>query len=486
MKSKKAFMLGAAMAASCFVSAFALAEQNPSTDSSKLSAQAVKQAVEKALKSGGKIESAKVAGELKQKLQAAKAGKPKTVASKAAVKSAPFDTVVGELKKPSQDELESAAVAAFEPLFPTLDINTLYTISAVQAGEEFAYHFNLPQNARIQVQLVNQSAGTDMSLTLFRDDGQGNLSVLGTSDAAGNADEYLNGVLPAGDYYWYMVAKVANNSQFSFGVAVDANIDAYEPNDTAQTAFVLPDALNKVTGNLDNINDVDYFDFPAVRGQSVSMFLGDDDKGTRNQWIFDRFDGVNWITVPVGSTSTYPSVAPGTVIKVRVRANTAVAQDPTAQYKLSLGSTPRINSNTVTGDNIVRVPVSVSPLATQTARVLNWSTQWSDSTGTPLLGVTPVLRVDKRFYDINFHWVDFKATTNSAGTSTASANIGDCFGDFNVVIPDSSTGVPYNWATNFNIGGWRIELDEFPGVGVGGNNVQYVTLGHICTQTIVH
>ena len=29
MKSKKAFMLGAAMAATCFVSAFALAEQYP-------------------------------------------------------------------------------------------------------------------------------------------------------------------------------------------------------------------------------------------------------------------------------------------------------------------------------------------------------------------------------------------------------------------------------------------------------------------------
>ena len=43
MKSKKAFMLGAAMAASCFVSAFALAEQYPSQPLPKLSAQALKQ-----------------------------------------------------------------------------------------------------------------------------------------------------------------------------------------------------------------------------------------------------------------------------------------------------------------------------------------------------------------------------------------------------------------------------------------------------------
>ena len=478
MKSKKAFMLGAAMAASCFVSAFALAAQPPQS----LNAEAVRQAVDKALKSGGKLTPAKVPASLKQKLQAAKTGQSRAVTQ--AVKTAPFNTVVGELKKPGQAELKSAAVAAFVPLFPTLDINTLYTLNGVAQGEEFAYHFNLPENARIQVQLVNQSAGTDMSLTLFQDDGQGNLSVVGSSDAAGNADEYLNGVLPAGDYYWYMVAKVANNAQFSFGVAVDTNIDAYEPNDTPQTAFVLPDSMNKVTGNLDNANDVDYFDFKAVRGQSVSMFLAGDADGSRNQWIFDRFDGVNWVTIPAGSTSTYPSVTPGTTVKVRVRANPAVAQDPSKYYQLSLGSTPRLNTSSVKGDNIVRV--TEVWLATQTARLLNWSTQWSDSTGAPLLGVTPVLRVDNHFVDLNYRWVDYKATTNSAGVSEATANIGTCFGDYTTVINDSSTGVPYKWRTTYNEGGWRIELAEFPGVGVGGENVQYVSLGHICTQDIIH
>lgn len=480
MKSKKALMLGAAMMASCFVSACALADQAPS----KLSADAVKQAVNTALKSGGKLDASKVSPELKQKLSVAKSGQSKTVTK--ALKSAPFDSVVGELKKPAQSELKSAAVAAFEPLFPTLDINTLYTVDGVQAGNEFAYHFNLAQNARVLVQLVNQSAGADMSLTLFQDDGQGNLSVVGSSDAAGNADEYLNGVLSAGDYYWYMVAKVADNAQFSFGVAVDSNIDAFEPNDSAQTAFVLPDSMNKVSGNLDNAGDVDYFDFKAVRGQSVSMYLAGDDDGSRNQWIFDRFDGANWITVPAGSTSTYPSVTPGTTVKVRVRANPAVAQDPSKYYQLSLGSTPRLNTSSVKGDNIVRVPVSEMPLATQTARLLNWSTQWSDSTGAPLLGVTPVLRVDNHFVDFNYRWVDYKATTNSAGVSQATANIGTCFGDYTTVINDSSTGVPYTWRTTYNQGGWRIELAEFPGVGVGGNNAQYVSLGHICTQDIIH
>ncbi|AVE04603.1 hypothetical protein ACQRBV_17820 [Pseudomonas sp. R11F] len=480
MKSKKSLILGAAMMAACFTSASALAD----VTLPKLTPGTVNQAVVDALKPGGKIEAVPVSAELRQKLLDAMKGKAKAVTKNA--KAAPFNTAVGELKKPSQAQLKSAAVADFVPLFPTLDINTLYTIDQVQTGQDFTYHFNLPQNARAVVQLIDQSAGADMSLSLFVDDGQGNPQLVATSDNPGSADEYLTGILPAGDYYWFMLAKTANNAQFSFGVAVDTNIDAFEPNDTAQTAFVLPDSMNKVSGNLDNASDVDYFDFKAVRGQSVSMYLAGDESGSRNQWIFDRFDGVNWVPVPAGSTSTYPSVAPGTTVKVRVRANPAVAQDPSKYYQLSLGSTPRLDTHDVKGDNIVRVPVSEMPLATQTARVLNWSTKWSDSTGAPLLGVTPVLRVDNHFIDLNYRWVDYTATTNSAGVSQASANIGTCFGDYSTVINDSSTGVPYKWATTYNQGGWRIELAEFPGVGVGGNNVQYVSLGHICTQTIIH
>lgn len=487
MKSKKASMLGAAMAASCFVSAFALAEQYPSQAPAKLSAQAVKQAVDQVLKVGGKVQSSKLSVELKQKLKAAKAAKPKAPASKAAASAAPFEAVIGELQKPQQDQLQGAAIAAFTPQFPTLDINTLYTLTGVETGAEIAYHFNLPKNARIQVQLLNQSAGTDMSLSLFHDDGQGNLTLLGTSDNADSADEYLNGVMPAGDYYWYMVAKAASNSQFSFGVAVDSNIDAFEPNDTAQTAFALPDALNQVTGNLDSVNDVDYFDFTALRGQGVGMFLGDDGEGTRDQWIFERFDGNNWVVIQPNNTSTYPNLTPGYTVKVRVRANPAVALNPQARYLLSFGSAPRLNQSNVNGDNVVRIPSSIMQLATQAARSLSWSTQWSDSTGEPLRGVTPVLRVDKRFDNtINYHWVNYEAKTGITGAASGNVDLGTCSGDLNAVYPDSSSGQTYNWRTWFNMGGWRIELKEFPGVGVGGNITQYVSLGHICSQTIVH
>ncbi|MBI6568389.1 hypothetical protein YA0745_29455 [Pseudomonas synxantha] len=480
MKSKKAFMLGAAMAASCFVSAFALAEQAPL----KLSAQTVKQAVDKALKPGGTLEKNSLSDALKQKLNAAKAGQTKVVKSKPVASNVAVDTKLSELQKPDPAQMKQAAIAEFTPLFPTLDINTLYTLTGVETGAQIAYHFNLPKNSRIQVQLLNQSAGTDMSLTLFHDDGQGNLTPLGTSDNPGSADEYLNGVLPAGDYYWFMVANTASNAQFSFGVAVDSNIDAYEPNDTEQTAFVLPDALNQVAGNLDTVNDVDYFAFTSLRGQGVGMFLGDDEEGTRNQWIFERFDGTKWVVIPPQTTSTYPSLTPGYTVKVRVRANPDVALNPQAQYKLTLGSAPRLNQHNVNGDNVVRIPSSIAQLATQAARSLSWSTQWSDSTGEPLRGVTPVLRVDKHFSG-PYNFTNYEARTGITGAASGNVDLGTCSGDYRVVYPDSGSGQTYNWETWFNEGGWRLELKEFPGVGVGGNIVQTVSMGHICSQRIV-
>ena len=64
MKSKKAFMLGAAMAATCFVSAFALAEQYP-----HLAAQAAQPTVKQSLKAAGNVAAAKASATLKQQLK---------------------------------------------------------------------------------------------------------------------------------------------------------------------------------------------------------------------------------------------------------------------------------------------------------------------------------------------------------------------------------------------------------------------------------
>lgn len=53
---------------------------------------------------------------------------------------------------------------------------------------------------------------------------------------------------------------------------------------------------------------------------------------------------------------------------------------------------------------------------------------------------------------------------------------------------DHETYSGQTWETDFNVGGWRIDvLEAFDplAVGVGGENFEYVVLGHICDQTLL-
>ncbi|NWE80326.1 PPC domain-containing protein [Pseudomonas yamanorum] len=487
MKSKKAFVLGAAMMAASFVSAFALAEQYPSQSSVHLSEKSLSAAVKSALKSGGKVQATASSAQVLDKLKVAQTAKPVGVSRQVASVAKPSESVqIAAVSRLVKSAKAPAAQAAFVPLCDSLDINVGYSYDGLLSGQSQCFHFNVPAKAKVQIYLAGQQPGTEMALTLFQDDGQNNLTALITSDNPGNSDEVISGMLEAGDYYWFLEAKVADGSAFDFGAIVNTAIDAYEPNDTAETAFALPDRLNYLTGNLDSPDDVDYFDFAAVRGQGVSLFLGDDDKGVRNQWIFEYFNGSAWVNIPGGSTATFPSRAPGFVYKARVRANPAEVWDAKSEYKLTFGSSPRLTDSDARGGTVTRIPVGVAPLATQAGRLMTWRTEWKDSTGAPLVGVTSQLKVDKRFVPgPDFNWTVFSAVTDSAGKTSGSAELGGCVGDYRAQYYDSSTGVKYLWDTWYNVGGWRIDLKELPNVGVGGDNVPYVSLGHICSQDII-
>lgn len=498
MKSKKAFIMGAAMAASCFVSAFALAEQYP-----HLAAQTPQVSVKQALKDASKIQANKAPATLKQRLQSSAHLKKPVFAAKSKADSVVEDIIapaaVGKVQKATGKQASAAQAALVQGCEVTLDVNALYTIEGVQAGALLCYHFNLPQKARINALLVNQTVGTDMSLSLFQDDGQGNPLPMGTSNNPGNGDESLSGVVPAGDYYWFMEANAAvDGSSFQFGVAVDTNIDAYEPNDTPDTAFQLPDTLNYLSGNADSLDDVDYFDFTAVRGQSVGITLVADaaSGSTRGKWILERFDGSQWVTVGANVISTsIPSPGVGGVVKVRVRPNQHPNEpwSATGKYTLSFGSNPRVNNPDMKGEaNVLRIPYSASNvgygyMTTQAYRDLTWTMGLSDSTGAPLVGLHPIVYLDQHINpdtgDIVYK--AYSAATDSSGQAGGTINVGTCFGDFQTEFVDYSQGYNNTWRTDFNYGVWRMEVLEYPGIGVGGENTQFVSFGHLCKQTLL-
>lgn len=496
MKSKKAFMLGAAVAASCFVSAFALAEQYP-----HLAAQAPQPSIKQSLKAAGNVQSTKAPAGLKQQLRAGAQLKKSQPAVKAKADSVvvdhPAQAPVTQVKKPSAQSATAVQAALVQGCETTLDVNQLYTINGVQTGDLLCYHFNLPSKARINALLVGQTAGTNMALTLFQDDGQGNPIPLGTSDNPGTGDESLEGVLPAGDYYWFMEANAAvQGSSFQFGVAVDASIDAFEPNDTPDTAFQLPDTLNYLQGNADSVNDVDYFDFTAVRGQSVGIALTPDaaSGSTRNKWILERWDGSQWAQVdPALKSTSVPSPGVGGVVKVRVRPNPGDAWSATGKYNLSLGSNPRINTSDVKGEpSVIRIPYSASDvgygyMTTQAYRNLTWTMNLSDSTGAPLVGLHPIVYLDQHINPDtgNIVYKAYSAATDSAGEAAGTINVGTCSGDFQTTFVHYSQGYNNTWRTTFNYGVWRMEVLEYPGIGVGGDNVPYVSFGHLCNQTLL-
>ena len=75
------------------------------------------------------------------------------------------------MRKADAKQASAVQAALVQGCETTLDVNLLYTLNGVQTGNLLCYHFNLPQKARINVLLVGQTAGTDMSLSLFQDNG---------------------------------------------------------------------------------------------------------------------------------------------------------------------------------------------------------------------------------------------------------------------------------------------------------------------------
>lgn len=389
------------------------------------------------------------------------------------------------------------ATATFTPLCPTLNINVLYTLSGVTTGNAACYHFNVPARSKSQVILTGQNLSTNFLLALFKDDGFNNTTVVDISDNPGNSDEFILALTEPGDYYWYMEANAADGTAFNFGVAVNSQIDQYELNDTLGQATVLADGIHTLTANSDDSFDEDYYQFTSVRGQNVRIRMDGISPASNSNWILEYLNGSTWMPLSAQTIYNVGSLVPQEVVTIRVRPNPSFVPSASAQYRLIFGSTPIRTGASVTpaATNFARIPfgypwpnpIDKIYLTTQTTQSLFWGMSFTDSSGTPLFGLQPVLKLAKNVFDKNgngfleYLGADVDESDFTYYTSNL-VNLGTCFGNYEAQFFDSGNA----WDTDFNFGLWRIEVPGHDDLGVGGENVPYVTLGHICDQDLIN
>ena len=386
------------------------------------------------------------------------------------------------------------AKSSFVPLCPTLNINLTYTLSGIQTGQAACYHFAIPTRAKSTVTLTNQSAGMNMALYVFKDDGANNLSLAGSSDKPGNANESVLLLTEPGNYYWYMEANTANGNPFNFGVSVNTVIDPFELNDTQAQATMFLRGLNVVYANSDSANDYDYYQYTAENGEQVRLRLDAISPANNNNWIIEVLNGGNWEAVDKGYNKTLHNLAPQEVVNVRVRPNPSAPPAAAHVYKLTFGSKPLMvqGYNGAFGEHdVLRIPYEVREiyLTTQFYSQLSWNLRMQDSTGAPLPYVEAVFKVAKDVDLFNAGGAivyTYSALSDFAGNAGTLINFGTCSGRYDTTYQVTQNHYINTYSASVNIGWYRIEVANEPDVGVGGSNVQYVTLGHICSQTLIN
>lgn len=393
---------------------------------------------------------------------------------------------------------ELAVESTITPICPTLATGNLYTLSNSQPGESICYHFEITERSKTTALLVGQSTETDVNLSVLRHNPDDTFTAIGASANVGNLDEAVFALTEPGHYYWFMEVIDSDGSPFSFGAAVTANLDAFEYNDTEALATILPDQQIGLTGNMDSIYDVDYYQFTAVNGQDLSILLTD--ATSSDEYIIEKNEN-GWVPLTVNKHNIVSNLSENQKINLRVRANTALPVNPANNYKLNIASIVTSFSNQVIkGENgVTRIPYTtlnyVGPyLTTQAYNKLNWSFVLLDSAGAPIKGASANFYLIKNNEDAG-SLTAHQAISDVNGQISGQINLTSCDANVKGILhTEYSLGYKNTWESDVEVGLWRIEIptnegfdeDGYPyTIGIGGDNVPYVYFGHICDQTLI-
>ncbi len=402
------------------------------------------------------------------------AGEARYVAMDTEVKSS---VILQDQKKAVNPSLHSPVVAsAITPLCPTLSTGLLYTLNGMVAGGSACYHFEITQRGKTTVMLLGQGTQTDANLTLFRHEEDDSLTVVGTSATAGNADEGILALTEPGHYYWFIETVAGDGSAFNFAAVENTAADAYELNDVQALATALPDKQNRISGNIDSSNDVDYYSFTAVRGQSAMLALVD--TYGNGEWQLEFLNGGSWAPLGNGTNWVLNGLSAGQEVNVRVSPKAGASINPAHNYQLVLGSKADLGSFTINGEsNVLRIPFGQTgiSLVDQAYEELYWSIHVKDTTGAPVEGAQVTYKVDK---NNNYQYDDYPGVTDSNGRAGGTVQLGTCSGIYYTEFYDYIGNYKSWFGADFNLGYTKMDV-------AGGSGVADMSLGHTCQMKLL-
>ncbi|WP_105169151.1 hypothetical protein [Pseudoalteromonas sp. T1lg23B] len=386
---------------------------------------------------------------------------------------------------------QETTTESITPVCPTLSTGNLYTLSGASAGNTICYHFEITERSKTTALLVGQTGASNIDLSVLKHNSDDTFALLGTSANPGTDDEVVVALTEPGHYYWYMEVKESDGSAFNFGAAVATQLDEYEFNDTVATATMLSTGQNVIQGNMDSATDIDMYQFTAVNGQNLALRLKDN---SSDEYIFEVYNN-GWVPLAANKIHPISGLQENHTITLRVRANTALPVNTNNQYTLSVQSVvASFTSHKISGEaNVIRIPYSAFSdpyLTTQAYRNLNWSLTLNDSTGAPIESASAKLVLAD-----TDGTTDYVQTSDANGRISNSINLGTCSPQVtNIEHTQYSLGYKNTWHSDVEVKGWRLEIETnldsdndgiIDKIGIGGENVPWVYLGHICDQDLV-
>ncbi|TMP76248.1 hypothetical protein CWB73_21620, partial [Pseudoalteromonas phenolica] len=100
---------------------------------------------------------------------------------------------------------------------------------------------------------------------------------------------------------------------------------------------------------MDAVNDIDYFQYSAVRGQDLFLSL---QSTASNEYIFEVYNN-GCVLLDNNQYISLTGLQVNQVVNFRVRANLNVATNPSNTYNLQAGSVASIRKRTVSGEDNV-------------------------------------------------------------------------------------------------------------------------------------